>query len=259
MTPVLVFDIETIPDGAGLRRLRPEWRDLSEIEAVDRALTERRETRGNDFLPLHLHRVIAISCVLRNDAGLRVGSIGTVDSHEASLIQSFFAMIDRYTPQLVSWNGGSFDLPVLHYRGLINSVVAPRYWEFGDVDQEFRYNNYISRYHTRHLDLMDLLAMYQPRTGAPLDDLSKLTGYAGKLGMDGSQVWQAYCEGRIEQIRGYCETDVVNTYLLFNRFQKMRGALNDAQLAAEETLVRDTLQRMPAPHWHEYLNAWPVA
>ena len=55
----------------------------------------------------------------------------------------------------------------------------------GDDDREYRYNNYISRYHLRHLDLMDLLAMYQSRANAPLDAMAKLCGFPGKLGMDG--------------------------------------------------------------------------
>lgn len=258
MTPVLVFDIETIPDIAGLRRLRADWRDLGDVEVADSAFSERREKTGGDLLPLHLHRIVAISCVLRNDAGFRVGSIGAAADSEASLIQSFFGMIDRHTPQLVTWNGSGFDLPVLHYRGLLAGVSAARYWELGDDDHDFRYNNYIGRYHTRHIDLMDLLAMYQSRANAPLDDMAKLAGYVGKLGMDGSQVWQAYCDGKIDQIRSYCETDVVNTYLLFNRFQRMRGVLNPVQHAAEEDLVRESLLRLPAPHWREYLNAWPV-
>lgn len=256
MTPVLVFDIETVPDVAGLRRLRADWRDLGDLEVAERAFGERREKTGGDFLPLHLHRIVAISCVLRNDAGFRVGSIGAAGDSEESLIQSFFGMIDRHSPQLVSWNGSCFDLPVLHYRGLLAGVSATRYWDLGDDDREFRYNNYIARYHTRHTDLMDVLAAYQSRANAPLDELSKLAGYPGKLGMDGSQVWQAYSDGGIDQIRSYCETDVVNTYLLFNRFQKMRGALDAVQHTAEEALVRETLQQLPAPHWREYLNAW---
>jgi len=259
VTPVLVFDIETIPDVAGLRRLRAEWRDLADAEVAECAFEERRGKSGADFLPLYLHRIVAISCVLRNDAGFRVGSIGATSDPEAALVQSFFAMIDRHTPQMVSWNGSCFDLPVLHYRGLLAGVSAQRYWELGAGDPEFRYNNYIGRYHTRHIDLMDVLAMYQSRANAPLDVLSRLAGYPGKLGMDGSQVWQAYREGQIEQIRSYCETDVVNTYLLFNRFQRMRGLLDEPQLAAEESLVRDSLQRLPAAHWREFLNAWPAA
>jgi predicted PolB exonuclease-like 3'-5' exonuclease len=243
---------------AGLRRLRADWSALSDPEVAERAFAERREKTGGDFLPLHLHRVVAISCVLRSDAGFRVGSIGAPADSEAFLIQAFFGMIDRHTPQLVSWNGGGFDLPVLHYRGLLAGVSAARYWELGDDDRDFRYNNYIGRYHTRHLDLMDLLAMYQPRASAPLDDLARLAGFAGKLGMEGAQVWQSYQAGQLEQIRSYCETDVVNTYLLFNRFQKMRGVLNEPQHRAEEALVRESLARLTAPHWQAYLAAWPA-
>jgi predicted PolB exonuclease-like 3'-5' exonuclease len=103
---------------------------------------------------------------------------------------------------------------------------------------------------------MDLLALYQPRASVPLDDLAKLCGFAGKLGMDGSRVWEAYCGGELAAIRNYCETDVVNTHLLYCRFQKMRGHWTEAQYAAEVALVRDSLRALDAPHWHEYLKAW---
>ena len=93
----------------------------------------------------------------------------------------------------------------------------------GDDDREFKWNNYLSRYHMRHLDLMDLLALYQPRANVPLDELAKLMGFPGKFGMDGSAVWGAFQRGDIAAIRNYCETDVVNTYLVFLRFQLMRG------------------------------------
>ena len=258
MTPVLVFDIETVPDVAGARRLRPELAELSDADAAARLFEERREKTGSDFLPLHLHRVVAISCAFRDDAGFRVRSIGAPDDDEGRLIQSFFATIDRYTPQLVSWNGGGFDLPVLHYRALMHGVHAARYWELGEDDREFRYNNYIGRYHTRHIDLMDLLAMYQPRASAPLDDLARLCGFAGKLGMDGSKVWDVFQAGGIEQIRNYCETDVVNTWLVYLRFELMRGRLDRAEHARECELVRSSLAAAGKPHLDEFLAAWPA-
>ena len=93
------------------------------------------------------------------------------------------------------------------YRAMINKVQAPRYWDFGEDDKDFKWNNYISRYHTRHLDLMDLLAMFNGRANAPLDEIAQLCGFPGKLGMDGSKVWSAYQAGEIEAIRNYCETD----------------------------------------------------
>ena len=256
MQPVLVFDIETIPDTDGLAKLYDLSSETPAAEVAERAFAERREKTGNDFLPLHLHRVVAISCALRDRDSFKVWTLGTPQDNEVTLIQRFFDGIEKYTPQLVSWNGGGFDLPVLHYRSLVNGVVAPRYWELGEEDREFKWNNYISRYHTRHLDLMDLLALYQARANAPLDALAKLCGFPGKLGMDGSKVWQAFQDGEIISIRNYCETDVANTYLIFLRFQLMRGQLTREQYDKEVKLVRDTLGQLDAPHWREYLGAW---
>ncbi len=259
MTPVLVFDIETIPDVAGLRLLHGHPASMSDAEVAEAAFAARREKGGSDFLQHHLHRVAAISCVFRDDDGFRVRSLGTPDDAEPRLVHDFFRTIDKYTPQLVSWNGGGFDLPVLHYRAMICGVTASRYWETGDDDRDFKWNNYLSRYHTRHLDLMDLLALYTGRANAPLDDLAKLCGFPGKLGVDGSQVWNLYQEGRLREIRDYCETDVVNTYLVYCRFQLMRGVLTRAMYEAEVELVRSALQALDGQHWSEYLAAWPAS
>ncbi len=256
MTPILCFDLETVPDVAGLRRLRPQWRESDDATVAERAFAERREKTGHDFLPLHLHRIVAIGCAFRDDDGFQVRCLGNEGDDEEKLISDFFRVIERRAPQLVSWNGGGFDLPVLHYRGLIHGVQAARYWDLGDNDRESKYNNYISRYHTRHTDLMDVLALYQARAAVPLDYLAKLSGFAGKLGLDGSRVWDAYRDGQLAQIRNYCETDVVNTYLLHCRFRKMRGVLGEVEYRAEEDVVRGTLAASDAPHWREYLAAW---
>lgn len=256
MIPVLVFDIETIPDVAGLRALNRGLAALSDEEVAAAAFAARREKTGSEFLQHHLHRVAAISCAFRDDEGFRVRSLGTLDDQEPKLIQDFFRTIDRYTPQLVSWNGGGFDLPVLHYRAMVHGICASRYWEMGDADRDFKWNNYLSRYHTRHMDLMDLLALYTGRANAPLDDLAKLCGFPGKMGVDGSQVWTLFQEGRLKEIRDYCETDVVNTYLVYCRFLLMRGTLTKAAYEEEMALVRDSLALLDGQHWNEYLSAW---
>ena len=256
MTPVLVFDLETIPDVSGLRTLLGSDAALSDAEVAAQAFAARREKTGSDFLQHHLHRVAAISCVFRDDEGFRVRSLGSLDDAEPKLIQDFYRIVERYTPQLVSWNGGGFDLPVLNYRALIHGINAARFWEMGDEDRDFKWNNYLSRYHTRHLDLMDHLAMYTGRANAPLDDLAKLCGFPGKMGVDGSQVWSLYQEGRLQEIRDYCETDVVNTYLVHCRYQLLRGRLTRDAYDAEIALVRTSLQTIDAPHWRDYLSMW---
>ena len=256
--PILVFDIETIPDIAGLRKLNDIDAAMSDAAVAELAFQRRRQaTGGSDFLQHHLHRVAAISCVLRTDDGLKAWSIGKPDDGEAVLIQRFFDGIERYTPQLVSWNGGGFDLPVLNYRALIHGISAAKYWDMGEDDRDFKWNNYIGRYHMRHLDLMDLLAMYQPRASAALDQMAQLCGFPGKLGMDGSQVWDAYQRGEIQHIRDYCETDVMNTYLVFLRFQLMRGALNQKGYDTEIQVARDFLAaNASAAHWKAFAGAW---
>ena len=258
MTPILVFDIETVPDIAGLRKLQDIDASMSDDAVAELVFQRRRQqTNGSDFLPLHQHRVIAISCVMRSDEGLRAWSLGKIDDGEKDIIQRFFDGIERYAPQLISWNGGGFDLPVLHYRSLVHSIAAPKYWDMGDDDRDYKWNNYISRYHMRHLDLMDLLALYQARANAPLDQIAQLCGFPGKLGMDGSQVWGAYQRGELEAIRHYCETDVMNTYLVFLRFQLMKGTLTQAAYVEEEKIVRAFLaENREQEHWQKFAASW---
>jgi len=260
MTPVLVFDIETIPDVAGLRAAWGFGAAMPDEEVAEQAFARRRErTGGSDFLPLHFHRIVAIGCLLRDDRGVQVRCLGQADESEARQVQQFFKLVDRHTPQLVTWNGGGFDLQVLHYRALIHQVQASRYWDQGEDDRDFKYNNYLSRYHSRHLDLMDLLSLYNGRASAPLDELAKLCGFPGKLGMDGSQVWPAWREGRIDEIRSYCETDVANTWLLYCRFQLLRGQWSPERYQQEISLTRGALAELAAQqsHWREFVDAWP--
>jgi predicted PolB exonuclease-like 3'-5' exonuclease len=256
MTPVLVFDIETIPDVAGLRRVWDLGPELSDAGVVDLVSQRRRQATGNDFMPPHLHRVVAISCVLRTDEGVRVWSLGTVEEAEAALVARFFDGVERYTPQLVSWNGSTFDLPVLQYRALVHGVPGSGYWDTGENDRDFKFNNYLGRFHSRHLDLMDVLAGYNNRAWAPLDEMARLCGLPGKLGMDGSQVYAAHKRGEIAAIRAYCETDVANTYLLYQRFQLIRGALDTAAYDKELALFRAWLSEQQAAHWKEFASAW---
>jgi 3'-5' exonuclease len=255
--PVLVFDIETIPDVAALRAMRGADGALTDAEVVAADKAERLAAGKSDMLPLYLQRVLVISCVFRNAKGVTVQSFVAGDAKdEGGVIQTFFDKIERHQPQLVSWNGGGFDLPVLHYRGLKHGVVADKYWDMGEDDREYKWNNYISRYHMRHLDLMDLLAMYQPRANAPLDAMARLCGLPGKLGMDGSQVWPAFVDGKLDDIRRYCETDVMNTWLIYCRFQKMRGGFTEAEHEREVALAREAIGKIDEPHWAEYLQAW---
>lgn len=256
MMNTMVFDIETVPDVETGRRLF-DLDGLSDDDVAKAMFHKRVQKTGTEFQPLHLHKIVAISVVYRGrDNKLKVWSLGDVDADEAEVVHRFFDGIERFTPTLVSWNGGGFDLPVLHYRSLLHGIAAPRYWETGDHDSNFRFNNYLNRFQWRHTDLMDVLAGYQGRAVAPLDQIATMLGFPGKMGMSGAKVWDEYQAGNLEGIRNYCETDVLNTWLVYLRFGLIRGELTESAYEDECELVRSALEESSQPHLIEFLNAW---
>lgn len=238
---ILVFDIETIPDVETGRNLYG-LHNLSDEDTANALFALRRAKSGNEFLPHYLQKIVAISLVLSQGSNLKVWSLGDDHSDEKDIIQRFFSGIEKYIPTLVSWNGSGFDLPVLHYRALLHGVSASIYWEAGETNQPFRWNNYLNRFHYRHLDLMDVLAAYQNKAFAPLDDIASMLGFPGKMGMSGAKVWQQYCSGNLKEIRDYCETDVLNTYCIYLRFELMRGSLNQTGYDQSMQNLRGYLQ-----------------
>ncbi len=251
----LVFDIETVPDVELGRRLYG-LEGLADEQVAKAMFALRRQDTGGDFLPLEQHRVVAVSCALRSREGLTLWSLGDLGTPEEQLVQRFFDGIEKFSPDLVSWNGSGFDLPLLTYRALRAGARAPRFWETGDEDSAFRFNNYLNRYHARHTDLMDVLSGFQSRGRVSLANMACLLGLPGKLGFDGSQVWDAFQAGNLQGIRRYCETDVLNTWLIYLRFEQLRGRLSPAEHAQEIEIVKTLLHTGEEPHHAQFLAAW---
>lgn len=253
-SPIAAFDIETIPDVEALRASRGISDNISDKEVVEMDARLRRQEKNNDFLPPHFQRIAVISCAVRyfdeREAPINVFSLGAPEDDEQKTITKFFFLIEKLTPQLVSWNGGGFDLPVLQWRAMKFGISAPRYWqnhgedEYGD---KFRWNNYFSRYHERHLDLMDVMGMYQSR--AKLEEAARLCGLPGKIGIGGDKVWETWQAGKHEDIRLYCENDTLLTYLLFVRFQHFRGDPRYPSIEDEHAIAREYLN---SPRWDEF-------
>ena len=179
---VLAFDIETVPDVASGRRLLA-LDGLGDVDVARIMRQRQQQASGTEMMRHHLNPD-------RGDRGGPAGrrSISGYGPSATSNPRSASSWSDSSTESsatrrnLVSWNGSGFDLPVLHYRALLHGVGAPRYWESGDDDQSFRWNNYLNRFHARHTDLMDVLAGYQPRAFARLDEIAQMLGFPGKLG-----------------------------------------------------------------------------
>ena len=254
---ILIFDIETVPDIVSGKKLY-DLEGLKDDSAAELMLTQRRqETDGkSEFLRHYLQQVVAISVVLKTHNTLKVWSLGDESADEKEIIQRFFEGIERYAPVIVSWNGSGFDLPVLHYRSLLHGIVAQRYWENGEDDNSFKWNNYLSRFHSRHTDLMDVLSGYMPTAKASLDQVATILGFPGKMGMSGDKVWDCYCNGEFAAIRNYCETDVLNTYLVYLRYELIRARLSETAYETACKQVKKLLAEEGKPHLQEFLDVW---
>ena len=254
---VLAFDIETVPDVETGRRLHDFAEPNISDEDVVRALEQLQyQKTGNTFLPHYLHRIVVVSVLFVRGEEIRIKSLS---GDEAGIVADFFNGIERSVPRLVTWNGTRFDLPVLHYRALLHGVSAQRYWEIGDDDREFRYNNYLSRFHWRHIDLMDVLGAYDPRSFAPLDSVAKMLGLPGKQIMDGSGVWDCFRAGELQKICDYCEIDVVNTFLIYLRFEMMRGTLIPAEYQAHCENLAEFMRHSEREHLVQYAGDWTAS
>jgi predicted PolB exonuclease-like 3'-5' exonuclease len=259
MKTVLVFDIETIPDVAGLRKLNDFAPDLTDAQVVDAVIEQRAANGQNAFFPHYLQKVVAISCVIRRTTkdGLpqfKVGSLGHLQSSEKEIVSDFYQLIDKYTPQLVSWNGGGFDLPVLKYSAMKHEIEAGWLYKSGD-----KWNNYNQKFSLDwHCDLADAFSDFGASARLKMNELCCAFNLPGKIGVDGSQVMEMFDAGRLQEIRNYCETDVINTYLLYLIYQHHNGSLSKENFAKCKNDLREFLEKNSPEknHFAEYLHNW---
>ena len=251
--PVLIFDIETLTDlkaGAHLYGLSLDDADL------EQALTKiRRQESGSDFQRLALHEIVCISGLwIDEDQRIKLFSFSQEDHSEAEILQKFFSIFQKRNPTLVSWNGAQFDLPVIQLRAMYHGLSAASLFDQGEIDQQKRYNNYQNRYHQRHIDLMDVFAMFNGRNFHKLDDVAQLFGLPGKRGEPGYHVPQYVKSAQWQSLTRYCEGDVLNTWLLYLRWGLLKGQLTHT---AHQTWIQTTIAYLAQHHQQdEFLQLW---
>jgi predicted PolB exonuclease-like 3'-5' exonuclease len=222
MSNVIVWDIETVPDLKGFAAANGH---------AGKTYDEIRAAMGDKF-PKHIyHSIVCIGALVahRDNGGPwtidALGAPHVCERPEKALIASFVDRIAELSPQLVTFNGSSFDLPVLRYRAMVHEVAAPG----------LALRPYFHRYTEDAVDLCDVLSSFSPQGKATLHEMCRVMGLPGKPdGMAGSEVEKYYREGRIREIADYCETDVVNTYRVWLRYELFRGRLSEAEFVGSE-------------------------
>lgn len=264
---LFVFDIETVPDTDAAFNLTGETSpDIADrrqaIEDYHLGVTDGK----NSFPRQPFHKVVAISFLeaeIERDSGqegyilkdLRSG--GEAGFDEKQLLQGFFTYVERIRPRLVSFNGRSFDLPVLKYRAMVHGISAPWLHKSGD-----KWNSYSYRYASDwHCDLLDVLSDFGASARVKLNEVCAAFGIAGKFGVDGSKVADMMDAGQVDEIRHYCETDVLNTYLVYLRYQLHTGTLTKPgyNAAVADVISFIDAEKEKRPYLNAFMDAWGEA
>lgn len=267
---LFVFDIETIPDTDAVP-------NLIGIEAgIDDDIPARRQALGqyhldatggkNDFPRQPFHKVVAISYLMADIERdgehetyiLKELRSGRAKADEAELIEGFYQWIDKTRPRLISYNGRGFDLPVLRHRAMKYGITAKT---FHDISN--KWENYTTRFaQDWHCDLQEALTDFGAASRAlKLNEVCAINGLPGKFGVDGSDVAPMFDAGRVDEIRDYCETDVLNTYLVYLRYQLTRGLIT---IESHNDAVNDVIsmietEKSKRKHLGEFMDAWATA
>ena len=241
--PILTFDIETLTDlksGAHLYGLELDEPDL------EAALTKlRRQEAGTDFQRLALHEIVCISGLWVDEKGMKLFSFSREDNSEAEILTKFLSIFDKRHPTLVS---------VVLFRAMYHGLSAPSLFDQGEIDTQKRYNNYQNRYHQRHVDLMDVMAMFNARHFQKLDDVAHLLGYPGKRGDGAYHVLEYVQTQQWLKLTSYCEGDVLNTWLIYLRWLLLKGQL----LAIDhQQMIQATIGYLQQqPQHQDFLAVW---
>ena len=223
---LIVWDLETVPDLGGFAAAN---------DLVGKSDVEIREAMGEKF-PKHIyHSIICIGALIAHReadcwAVDAIGAPHVSERTEKELITAFCDKIAELKPQLVTFNGHSFDLPILRYRAMVLGVSAPG----------LSARPYFNRYTKDAIDLCDALSSFSAQGKASLHEISRVMGLPGKpKGFDGGEVERHYHEGKIKEIAEYCETDVVNTYQVWLRYELFRGTLSPDTFEASQRNLAD--------------------
>ena len=239
---ICVFDCETIPDTQLIRKTHGI--EGSDADIAREAQRMQEEKNGSSFLPHPYHKIVAISAVFADEEGrfVKVGTFPGKDEKE--IIEGFLRYVDRKNPKLVSFNGRSFDIPVILMRAMRYNLSCPAYFEQDNqMLNKTKWENYRARYSEQfHVDLLEVLGHYGAVRALKLDTLCQMMGIPGKFDVSGDQVMELYFTGELGKIQEYCESDVLNTYLLYLKYELLKGVL---LIEDYRTILRDMAENLP--------------
>ena len=258
---LFVFDIETIPDTEVLHNLTGST-TIDEKEKRKELEEYSSEVSGGNPFPRQLfHKVVSISILIADIKKVngyeyyeinKIGTISNIDKTAKKMTEKFFNYLCKYTPRIVDYNGRTFDLPVMKYRAMKYGISIENMFKSGD-----KWNSYNQRYSTDwHCDLLDVLSDFGASARCKMNEVCSILGIPGKIGIDGSKVADMFDEGELKEIDNYCETDVLNTYLVYLNYGLLSGLVNYDNFIQMNKDLKNYMIDKHLPHFDEFLEEW---
>ncbi len=262
----LVFDTESVSDGNLVARVKYGEPTLAPQAAVARYREELRRQYDNDFVPYTFQVPIAVA-IVKVAADFGLVDLVVLDEPQFRphvITERFWRGWEKYgRPTLVSFNGRSFDIPLLELAAFRFGLSLPGWFQLAGKSYEQPRNRYNIE---AHLDLHELLTNFgTTRFTGGLHLAANLLGKPGKSGIQGYMVQDLYEAGRLVEINDYCRCDALDTYFVFLRSRVLVGqlALADEQrlIAAARKWLEDRSAQSPAfahylSHWGDWSDPW---
>lgn len=242
--PTLSFQIQTIPDVQAIRQLYQLDGEIGEADIADFVLQRCRAQSGTDFMPFHLHRVVAIAGVLQQDDGLRVIQRLAADPQdEASMLADWLTLLRDSQARLVSWDGSRLELPVLRHRALVLGLPLAEALRGGPDAAP-------------HCSLSEALGSGQAELATPLGELARLCGLPGEADLNGPRRWELYRAGDSQALAEHNARQAASCHLLWLRQQLIDGVLDSAAHLGWQQSLRAAVAALPDAHWRDWLAHW---
>jgi predicted PolB exonuclease-like 3'-5' exonuclease len=218
---ILVFDIETIPDVWSAKNLLDIGNEINDQDIRQRLIDYHETNYSNPFPRQVFHQIACISYVdatmekYDNSMIVRanhIKSAGDINASEEEIVRKFCEYCQKNNPQIVSFNGRTFDMPVIRYRSMKYEIPCP--WMYNE-NRDYSKKNYSYRYSNDHLDLLEFFSDYGLSARIKMAEVCSLFGIPCKYLVDGSNVLEMYNDGKLEEIRNYCEIDAIITFILY--------------------------------------------
>lgn len=246
MRPTLSFHLQTIPNVPAIRQLYQLDGEIGEADVADFVLQRCRAQSGTDFIPFHLHRVVAIAGVLQQDGQTRlVQGLAADAGDEAAMLADWLNLLRDSRARLVSWDGARLELPVLRHRALALGLPLAEQLRAGADSSS-------------QVSLSEILSGGHAELATPQGELARLCGLPGEAELNGPRRWELYRAGDVGALAEHNARQAASCHLLWLRQQWVEGALDSGAHQACRQGLRAVVVAQPEPHWRGWLADWPA-